>query len=92
MSKTIHKYPLIIFGSQRVMMPAGAKILTVQLQDGVPCLWALVDTDFKSKERAILMRGTGYDVSDVGKYIDTFQMPVNDGVRVVHVFEGGEEP
>jgi hypothetical protein len=49
--KTIHKYPLHIADRQTVAMPRGARILTVQMQHEVPCLWAQFDADLKACRR-----------------------------------------
>ncbi len=70
-------------------MPIGAKILTVQTQNDIPCLWALVDPQAETEGRNIEIFGTGHPVlSDLGtarEYIGTFQM--HNGTLVFHVFE-----
>ena len=70
-------------------MPKDAEILTVQTQNGKPCLWALVDPKAETEIRVIEIFGTGHPVlSDMGtsrKYISTFQM--QEGRLVFHVFE-----
>jgi hypothetical protein len=83
--KTIYKYPILVVDEQTVIMPFGAEILTVQMQNGQPCLWALVDTSNPINQRHIQVRGTGHDCSDAGRYIGTFQM--ENGELVFHVFE-----
>jgi hypothetical protein len=87
--QTIWKYKLDIIGCRNISMPIGAEILTVQVQDGGPCLWALVDPKAETEIRTIEMFGTGHPVlSDMGtsrKYISTFQM--HGGELVFHVFE-----
>lgn len=81
--KVIFKYKLILDGSQVMDMPPG-EILTVQLQDGVPFIWALVDEKAARVKREIEIFGTGYDVPPVTrKYIGTFQ----ESGFVWHVFE-----
>ena len=86
---TIWKYPLEITGSQEVVLPQGARILCVQVQHDVPCLWALVNPDEPSIPRRIYIFGTGHvaPVSAEG-YIGTFQ--TNEGQFVGHVFERSE--
>jgi hypothetical protein len=81
----IYKYPLLIMDEQEVEMPMGAGIMSVQMQNGQPCLWALVDTGNTSERRKILIRGTGHAASSLGRYISTFQM--KDGAMVFHAFE-----
>lgn len=85
MTKTIWKFPLEIAGEQSVQMPAGAKILDVQMQDGKLMLWALVDPNAPKEPREILIHGTGHPVENVGGHIGTFQM--YGGTLVFHAFE-----
>lgn len=40
--KKIYKYAIEITDDQDIVMPVGAKILTVQNQNGVPCIWACI--------------------------------------------------
>jgi len=41
--RVIYKYPFSIADAFTLRLPVGAKILSVQLQDGQPTLWAMVD-------------------------------------------------
>lgn len=70
-------------------MPADAQILTVQVQHGVPCLWALVTPDNEPSTRVIEIFGTGHPVNENMSiervYIGTFQL--RDGALVFHAFE-----
>ena len=81
--KTIHKFP--INGSGIVMMPIKAKILSVQLQGGVICLWAEVDTNFDKEARHILISGTGHRLDDFEE--KTFIGTVQENGLVWHIFE-----
>lgn len=85
--KTIWKFRLSITSPQRVQMPEGAEILTVQEQDGIGCLWAMVDTEKAVVPRYIEIHGTGnpihVDMAVERRYIGTFQQPP----FVWHVFE-----
>jgi len=81
--KTIYKYPLEINDQQTVNLPSSARLLTVQVQNGVPCLWALVDTADRESPRLIQMFGTGHPSETAGVYIATFQF----GPLLFHVFE-----
>ena len=88
MKKTIWKFELIIGDSQEVKMPKGSEILSVQMQNGIPCLWALVIPDEKRTEiKKIETFGTGhpmmYDLGIVRLFIGTYQVK---GL-VFHVFE-----
>jgi len=85
--KTIWKYELItIFGIQEIAMPSGSVILTLQLQNGIPCLWVLVEPD-KPIEKVIIkvLATEGSDIISLRKYIGTYQI----GGLVFHVFNMG---
>lgn len=85
--RRIWKFPLEIAYIQTLNMPAGAEILTVQMQGDKPQLWAFCDTLTEVKERrGIMIYGTGTAVPpEQGKYIATFQM--SNGELVFHAFE-----
>ena len=86
--KTVYKYMLETCDEQRVTMSTGAELLTVQVQHGVPCIWARVDIDplVPQVQRLIRMRGTGHQNAN-GVYVATFQYQFG---LVFHVFDGGE--
>jgi len=86
--KTIHKYPFPISGSFALLMPAGAKPFRVDMQNGDPCLWAMVDTAATMYMHRFYVLGTGGPIpDDAGKYIGTFQQDP----FVWHVFQWGHE-
>lgn len=85
---TIYKYTLDITDTQTVILPKGAKILTVQMQHGNPQLWALVypNPNCPTEPRIIETFGTGNPVPlGERKYINTYQL--SGGALVFHVFE-----
>ena len=83
---SIWKFPLQTIDAQEIKMPVHAEILTVQVQDGEPCLWARVDTDALIEPRQITIHGTGHELSPLTrKYIGTYQLSC--GALVFHVFE-----
>ena len=85
----IWKWTLNMTDVQTVEMPAGAKPLTVQLQGGMPQLWALCDERSPVEPRLIAIYGTGNPMpANPGRYISTFQMA--GGSLVFHAFEIGE--
>lgn len=89
--KTIWKYEIAIADEQVIQMPGGAEILTVQVQHGTPCIWAIVDSDNASNPRRFRMYGTGHKVDETGTYVGTFH--IRNGTLVFHLFvipEGGE--
>jgi hypothetical protein len=82
---TVWKYSLLCEENQHIDMPGQAEILCMQLQDHIPCLWALVDPKAAFRTRVISVVGTGGDMENCPrKYIGTFQ--INNGY-VYHVFE-----
>lgn len=87
--KTIWKFPLDTFPVQYVDMPEGAEILTVQVQNGTPMLWAEVDSKARFRPRLIYVIGTGMELdSGVSRYIGTFQWEDEElGDFVGHVYE-----
>lgn len=86
--KTVWKFPLHVNDVQFVTMPANAHILTVQAQDGRPCLWALVNPAMPTETRKILTTGTGHEREDLDAYVNyigTYQL--ERGALIFHVFE-----
>jgi hypothetical protein len=83
--KAIWKYPLVITDTQSVWMPAGAELLTAQEQNGMLCLWALVNPTAELRQHAIYVVGTGNPTyMDAADYVGTVQMA--GGMLVWHVF------
>lgn len=88
--KTIYKYAIHIGDDLAIPMPAGAQLLTVQCQRGLPCVWALVDDTAPIVHRKLAVRGTGHDCAGLegSSYLGTIRF--NDGNLVFHVFDRGE--
>ena len=87
----IWKWQLLVNDCQKIMMPAGAILLDVQMQDILCCIWALCDENAPMVPRYIGVYGTGNPIpNDPGKYIATFQ--THGGAMVFHVFEITEKP
>ncbi len=88
MKKTIWKLPLTVTDKQSINLPIDSEILSVQNQNGMPCLWALVDPEKPKEDILIEIFGTGhpvnYDMGVTRKYISTFQM--EGGALVFHAF------
>ena len=84
--KTIWKFPLQITDYQIVIAPVGAQLLSVQAQNGVPCIWALVDPSHTNRPYNIYCFGTGHPVPPEMAlvFIDTVQL--YDGSLVFHFF------
>lgn len=85
---TIWKFPLAVADRQRIQMPKGAKVLTVQRQGDQACLWAIVNEQAETETRVFDVYGTGNPMPDLTDsetrtYIGTFQV----AFFVWHVFE-----
>lgn len=87
MSKSIWKFQLETTDIQIIEMPADVEILTIQIQNGVPCIWALVSPDAPKRKVAFEIYGTGNPVPENAKrkYIGTYQL--EKGALVFHCFE-----
>lgn len=87
--KTIWKWEFSVKDKFTIDMPVGAKVLAVQTQAGVPCFWALVDSDAPRKMRTFRVYGTGHPCPDAPfqEYIGTFQL--SGGALVFHLFAAG---
>lgn len=88
--KTIWKFPLNVADEQVVSMPRDAIVLDVQVQYGIPCIWALVELNepFFEETRKFRTIGTGSEVPDdidEHTYVGTYQLV--GGKFVGHVFE-----
>lgn len=82
--ETIYKYPLQVTREQKIKMPANANPLCVQMQNGVPTLWCVVDTYFAEVEFSVFCIGTGHEMPGIlAIYVGTVQL--SDGT-VWHYF------
>ena len=87
MKMRIWKWTLEVTDRQQLLIPEGAKLLTVQIQHGMPQLWALVDENAPIIHRTIAIYGTGNPLpdGDPGQYVGTYQ--IRGGALVFHVFD-----
>jgi len=78
--------------SFELVMPLGARVLTIQPQHGRGVLWALCHPHARKEKRRFVIYGTGTPLAapDREVYIGTFQ--VCNGELVWHVFEILELP
>jgi hypothetical protein len=87
---TIWKYELHVREHFILEMPKGAKVLAVQMQYGVPTLWARVNPTAEKEPRHFSIYGTGHCMPDESEnvqlqYVGTFQP--EGGALVFHLFE-----
>ena len=88
--QTIWKYEIPIADEFTLMLKKGGRILCVQVQRGIPCIWVIVDTEAEEEARCFMLRGTGHELaasSGTYYYIGTFQL--GNGDFVGHLFERG---
>lgn len=87
MNNTIWKYSLKATDYNEILLPTGAEILCVQMQNGEPCMWAMVNSEETKKELHIIETfGTGHSIDhNPRKYIGTYQL--QNGYLVFHVFQ-----
>lgn len=66
-------------------MPKGAEVLTVQVQNGITCIWVLCNPDSPKVNKSFEIFGTGHSINEVKerRYIGTFQLDE----LVYHLFE-----
>ena len=84
--QSVFKWQILTTDRQEIEMPVGAEVLTVQCQNGKPCIWARVDTSAESEFRAFRTYGTGHPIHHPpGRYVGTYQLI--GGALVFHVFE-----
>lgn len=90
MPNVIYKYALTIATETDIVMPKGARLLSVQVQRGEPMVWAIVDHSQRTVRRRLSVRETGNPLEDAfsGAFIGTIQM--YGGAIVFHVFDCGE--
>ena len=87
MSVRIFKYKLSITDEQTICLPQGSRILSVDNQDGVLTLWAMVNTDRPVEPRYIRIVGTGHEIADKAAASLEFIGTVLMDPFVWHVFE-----
>lgn len=84
----IWKYEMIVDDYQNFEIPKNGKVLSFQVQHGVPCIWVLVDPSQPKVTRYFKMAGTGHPISEsieTMDFIGTLQM--SGGVLIWHLFE-----
>ena len=87
MKKVVYKYKLQITKViQEVVLPLGAQVLCIKMQNDELCMWALVDPDQTYNEVVkIRCAGTGHEITEDVEYIDTVMLL--DRELVFHFFK-----
>lgn len=85
---TVHKYPVPLTDDFSIQMPAGAQVLSFQVQYGEMQLWALVNPSASSTPRHFRLAGTGHPIEEAVsrlRFIGTVQL--RGGSLIFHLFE-----
>ena len=85
---TIFKYVVPLDGVIEIQMRKNAHVLSVQTQEEIPCIWAIVDPEAEMEIRKFYLCGTGHPIDiDIPqhRYIGTFQLV--EGGFIGHLFE-----
>lgn len=92
--KMIYKYPLgtEIYHNMvtEIEMPRNAEILSLQMQGGIPVIWAIVNPNKQKRKYVFHVFGTGYEMLDYERkhyvYVGTVQQ---SGLMTLvwHIFE-----
>ena len=80
--KTIWKFELD-FGTTVIDVPQGGEILTMQIQENIPCVWINIESKNDKEKRTFATVGTGHPIEFKNKYIGTYQQ----GALVWHILE-----
>lgn len=82
----VFKYQLKDDRVNEIELPKNARILKIDVQNGIICLWALVDPKYPLTRRVIEIFGTGHDMPEANRaYIGTFSM--EEMKYIFHAFE-----
>jgi hypothetical protein len=89
-NSVIYKYPLEKwdYGVFELALPVAARVLCVQVQRGVPTVWARVnpaETEIVPRRFVVVATGAPAPSQNQGNYIGTFQLLAGD--LVFHLFE-----
>lgn len=96
---TVHKYPIRMFELFTILMPAGAEVIHVAMQNDEPFMWVRVDTNMKLRAYNFGVFGTGHDLNTnsdphspdynpvaLAPHLGSFMM--QGGALVFHLFGG----
>ena len=86
--RTIWKFPFNVADRFDLRMPSVGNVLSVQVQGGQPCIWAMVDDSAPRVLKQFAVKGTGHpcdDLPPLARHHGTFQL--HGGALVFHLFE-----
>ncbi len=84
--RTVHKFKLP-YGSNVIDIHEGAETLSVMVQDDVPCLWAIVDTERPVVKRHFIIYATGSELKEPETLLWVATFGHLDNNFIYHCFE-----
>lgn len=84
---TVYKYQFPVTDYFTLELPVGAKLVLLDVQNDVPCMWFLVDTSVIKEVRHFTVHGTGHAIDDMDKKTHIGSFMIHGGALVFHVFE-----
>jgi len=88
MTRKIFKYEIPIADDFSLPLPQGARVLSIDVQNGTPFIWALVDEEAGKESVYFHLAGTGHvvppHVADSYAFVGTFML--HGGALVFHLF------
>jgi len=84
--RTIYKYPLFIKEVQEIETYMCFQVLSIQVQNGIACIWVLVDTSLEKQKVKIHIYGTGQEISDELYFMHAGTFMIENDSLVFHVF------
>jgi hypothetical protein len=81
--KIIYKYPI---DTETILLPVGAEILHIGLQNEIPFIWAIIDHTEEDSEIRLFVFGTGHPLpANPMEFIQT--LICMEGKLVIHIFK-----
>ena len=85
--KVVHKFPVTHAWEQTFEVSEGAQVLDIELSDGQPCVWMLIDLNAPKVPLTIFATHTGQLLQhEHGIYIKTLHVFNNLGQNIVTHF------
>ncbi len=88
--RVVWKFPITLDEDQKIAMPKRSRVLCVQMQGVVPCIWAVCESLASYESVTVKVVGTGHEIEaeEAWSYLGTVQQ--GGGAYIWHVFVGAE--
>jgi len=84
---TVYKFPFDVTDDFTLELSFDAEFLYIDVQNGIPCMWFLVNTERPKETRHFAIHGTGHPIRDIDKKTHIGSFMIHGGALVFHVFE-----